>query len=133
MKKADANETLQQFLDEFTGDYKGLQPVKLNFSTKYNGLAYEIKDPTTYTDMGGARIYSLAIERNEPEYPGMKLETPQEMPKVTAGKPAYFIATKKFGRLHSKLYYLVMLDSCEFIHDESVVLFNNFLENIVVE
>jgi len=135
VKVADEKESLQQFLDQFTSASKigGRKPVSLSFSKANNGLAYETKDPTVYPDIGGAHGYAIAIERNMPEFPGLKLDRPVEMPKADAGKVHYYVAPQKNGRLNAKLYYLILLDSCEDIHDESLAVFNNFLTDLVIE
>jgi hypothetical protein len=55
------------------------------------------------------------------------------MPKAEPGKVHYFVAQQRNGRINAKLYYLVLFDSCEDIHDESLAVFNNFLNNLVIE
>jgi tetratricopeptide (TPR) repeat protein len=135
IKVADENESLQQFLDKFTSASKinGRKSVSLSFSEANNGLAYETKDPTVYPDIGGAHGYAIAIQRNMPEFPGLRLERPAKMPKADTGKVNYYVAQQKNSRLNAKLYYLILFDSCEDIHDESLAVFNNFLSNLVIE
>lgn len=131
-KVPDKSETLQQFLDKFTKSNKK-KIITTAFNNTYGGLAYEMRDADIYPDCGGSHGYAIAIERDMPEYPGQKIEMPMQMPKGSDGKPSYFVMNPRFSRLTTKLYYLIMLDSCEHIHDESLSVFNIFLNNLIVE
>ncbi len=133
VKVADENESLQQFLDKFTAKSSDRKPVNLSFSKANDGLAYETKDPTVYPNIGGAHGYAIAIERNMPQFPGLKLDKPIQLPKADTGKVNYFVAQQRNGRINAKLYYLILFDSCEDIHEESTAVFNNFLNNLVIE
>ena len=132
---AKSGETLQQFLDLFTGTYTDRKLVSFKVGNVNSGLAYEIKDPSVYKDIGGGHFYAMAIERNAPEFPGMALETPVEMPKPQGGtgEMKFYRAPQIFGRLSSKIYYLILLDSCEDIHEESTAVFDDFLRNVTIE
>lgn len=128
-------ETLQQFLDLFTASYSNRKPVNFNIGKLKSGLAYEMTDPGAYKEIGGGHFYAMAIERNAPEFPGMALETPVDVPKPQNGSSGMTVyrAPQVFSRLRAKIYYLVLLDSCEDIHEESLSVFNKFLNNLVIE
>jgi tetratricopeptide (TPR) repeat protein len=132
-KVADENESLQQFLDNFTQKSADRKPITLPFSKTNNGLAYETKDPSIYSNIGGAHGYAIAVERDMPEFPGLKLDKPSSPPKGEPGKVHYFVAQQKEGRIKAKLFYLIIFDSCEDIHDESLKVFDNFLRNVIFE
>lgn len=126
-------ETLQQFLDTFSGESQNKQKIITGINKIYGGLAYEMRDSSIYKDCGGSHGYAIAIERDVPKYPGMKLEAPLEMPKNNAGKVNYYVMQQKYTRLNSKLYYFILMDSCEHIHNQSTAIFNNFLKNLLIE
>jgi len=132
-KVADENESLQQFLDKFTVKGGDRKPIDLPFSKANNGLAYETKNPEIYPNIGGAHGYAIAMEQDVPEFPGLKLDRPTSPPKGDVGKVNYFVAQQKDGRVKAKLYYLVIFDSCEDIHDESIKVFDDFLTNVIFE
>jgi hypothetical protein len=127
------NLTLEQFLEKFIAGYKNRKPVKFNIGNISDCMAYEIIEPSMYTDIGGGHMYAIAIERNLPAYPGMAIEEPQDLPKSGKGSGmTYYRSNRSFGRLSNKLYYLILLDSCEYIHEESLAVFEDFLENRLV-
>jgi tetratricopeptide (TPR) repeat protein len=129
----DQGQTLQQFLDMFTAKTPDRKKTSTTLNKIYGGLAYEMRDPATYPDCGGSHGYAIAFERDVPQYPGMKFEMPLQIPKNGDGKVSYYTMEKKYARLNTKLYYFILLDSCEHIHDESLAVFNKFLDELVVE
>ena len=129
---ASDNLTSEQFLEKFTANYKSRTPIKFNVGKINDCIAYEIIDPTMYTNIGGGHMYAIVLERNLPEYPGMALEEPQNIPKNGNGGMTYYRSNRNFGRLSNKLYYLILLDSCEYIHDESLAVFKDFLDHSLI-
>jgi hypothetical protein len=125
--------TLSQFLSNSTSQYKNKKPVNFTVGNVKNCVAYEIKDPSVYQRWGGGHMYAIAFERNAPAFPGMALETPVETPKNGGNEVTYYRAPQKFGRLKSRIYYLILLDSCEYIHAESAAVFKSFLDSMVIE
>lgn len=126
-------QTLKSFLMMFSKKYDSLKPVQL--TDKYPGIiGYEVLDKSIYQNIGGGHMYMLAFERDEPDYPGIVLETANSQLAKGAKGLSYYRLDGQFTRLKSKIYYLVMLDTCGDIHDESLIIFKNFLENgLVVE
>jgi hypothetical protein len=133
VRAAQPGETLQQFLDTFSEKTSDEQKITTDLNKKYGGLAYEWKDSSAYPDCGGGHGYAIAIERDVPQFPNLKLETPLEMPKSKQREVSYFIMNGRYERLNSKLYYFILMDSCEKIHDESTAVFNNFLSNLIID
>ena len=125
------NESLQQYMDRFTGKYKNRRPANLTVGSFKNIISYEIKDPEMYQQIGGGHMYAIAFESTGPDFPGMALEAPVEIPKKgEKGKGVrYYKTNRHFSRLTGSLYYFILLDSCEFIHDESFTVFKDFLKN----
>lgn len=44
----------------------------------------------------------------------------------------YYSPIRKFSRFNGKVYYMIMLDSCEFINEASLAAFKDFLEHDVI-
>lgn len=133
-KVPDANESLQQFLDKFSPKSANRKPLTFSVGNIKSDLGYEILDPSVYSDVGGGHMYAFAIQRNQPEFPGLALEAPAEIPKN--GKPNelnYYRNSNAITHIKSKLYYFILLDSCEYIHDESLAVFQDFLNSLVLE
>jgi hypothetical protein len=132
-KLAADGQSLQQFMNGFTKS-KNIKPVSFNVGQINNCIAYEIIDPTIYADMGGSHNYAIAFERTEPEFAGMLLENPMAIPKTNGSNVTYYRAPQRYVRVKDKIYYLILLDTCEDIHDQSLAVFKDFLKNgIVVE
>lgn len=132
-KIAADGQSLQQFMDGFTKSKK-VKPVSFNVGQINNCIAYEITDPAIYADMGGSHNYAIAFERTEPEFAGMLLESPMAIPKNNNSNVAYYRAPQRYLRVKDKVYYLILLDTCEDIHEQSLAVFKDFLKNgILVE
>lgn len=126
-RKLKDGQTLNDFMAPFLKPEYKISPVKL--TAKYKDcISYEIIDSEIYKSIGGGHMYMMAIARDEPETPGMLLETANAFPGGN-GKIAYYTAEQYYSRVKGKLYYLVLLDSCDYIHDESLAVFKDFVEN----
>ena len=131
MKTVNDSDKLEDYINSATGKYQ--DKTRIHFSDKYNNLiAYEIKDKNTYRNLGGAHLYSIGIERISPEYPGLLLENPVALPSMEAGKLNYFTATGGKTRFKEKIFYNILLDTCEDIHDQSFAIFKSFFEQQLV-
>lgn len=133
MKTAEANENLADYLNGFVSPYP--KKTKIAFSDKYDKLiAYELIDKSVYTEMGGAHMYVIGIERMAPAYPGLLLEEPASLPQGTPGEVSYYQPLNCKDRFDGKLFYAIMLDSCEDINEQSLaVLKELFNQQIVIE
>jgi len=131
MKVASDSDKLEDYLNKTSGNYQN--KTKMQFSDKYKDLmAYEIKDKSTYKNWGGAHLYSVGIERTSPEYPGLLLENPVALPHTETGKVNYFIGTGGKTRFKGRIFYNILLDTCEDIHDQSFAIFKTFFENQLI-
>jgi tetratricopeptide (TPR) repeat protein len=129
MKVVNDSDKLDDYLNKSISEF-GTNKTKIQFSNKYNRMiAYEIKEPKLYKNFGGGHFYAIGIERNMPDYPGLLLENPFLLPGFEAGKVNYFSVTGSYNRFKGKIFYNIILDSCEDIHDQSLLIFKNLFEN----
>jgi len=128
MKTANSNDALDDYINNFVSKYPNKS--KIQFSKKYDKMiAYEIKDETLYQDIGGGHLYMLGIERSSPKYPGLLLEDPEILPKSSGGPVSYYRPADCKDRFEGKIFYAIMLDSCEDINEESVSIFRTLFED----
>ncbi|MDR0828659.1 MAG: hypothetical protein LBN95_00910, partial [Prevotellaceae bacterium] len=131
MKTAEEKDKLEDYLNNFIKPYNNKK--KVIFSTKYeNIIAYEIKESSMYKDNGGGHLYMIGIERNEPEISGLLLETPELLQNKT-DEIQYYRASSRKDRFKGKIFYAIMLDTCEDIFEVSYRDFKNFFDNLVIE
>lgn len=131
MKTANDNDKLDDFTNIFVSKY--LDKKKINFSDKYDKMvAYEIIDKTIYQDIGGGHSYMIGIERSEPKYPGLLLEDPVELPKGDSDGIMYYTASESKDRFKGKIFYLIFLDSCENINEQSFSIFKTLFDNQII-
>lgn len=128
MKVADESDNLESYLNIFTS--KSPNKTKKVFSNKYEKIvAYEIKDPNLYPEMGGSHLYVIGIERAEPQYPGLVLENPMTFPNDSSKEVSYYRAIESKNRFKGKIFYAIMFDSCEAIFEKSFPICKDFFEN----
>jgi hypothetical protein len=131
MKTVNENEKLADYINIFISKYPDKK--KINFSDKYDKMiAYEIKDITMYQDIGGGHLYMLGIERTAPKYPGLLLENPATMPEGNSGEVTYYTTSDSKDRFKGKIFYAIMLDSCEDINEQSLAIFKSLFNNQII-
>lgn len=131
MKTVNVDDKLDDFLNTFISKYPNKS--KVPFSNKYDKMStFEIHDNTMYQDIGGGHLYMIGIEREMPEYPGLLLENPSSLPVGEKDKLTYYTVSDSKNRFKGRIFYLVMLDTCENIHEQSLVVFRNFFENQMI-
>ena len=105
---------------------------KIHFSDKYERMiAYEITDKALYPDMGGGHLYEIGIERNDPEYPGLLIESPTTIRHDGTNPLQYYKLMECKDRFKGKIFYLFIFDSCEDIYEQSFAVFKSFFDNQV--
>jgi hypothetical protein len=130
-KTANDKDELNDYIDNLISKYPN--KTKINFSGKYEKMtAYEIKDKKMYKDIGGAHLYMIGIERNAPKYPGLLLEYPVAMPEGNAGEVSYYNASESKNRFTGKIFYAIILDTAEDIHDKSFEVFKAFFDDQII-
>lgn len=132
-KLAKPNDNLKDFTKSLLSRYSNVR--KIDFSNKYNKMtAYEIKDDSLYRNIGGAHLFLIGIERNSPKYPGLLLESPADLPGKNSSQIQYFVAPRVNNRFKGRIFYAVMLDSCEDIHQQSLAVFQKFFnDQLIIE
>jgi hypothetical protein len=130
MKTANDNDRLEDYINNFVSKYPNKK--KINLSDKYDKMiTYEIIDKTMYEDMGGGHLYVVGIERNEPKYSGLLLETAISLPHNT-DEINYYRAAESKDRFKGKIFYLIMFDSCEDIYKQSFAIFKSLFDNQII-
>jgi tetratricopeptide (TPR) repeat protein len=132
-KIPDPSESLSAFYEKLTIKTKYKKPINFYADKFKNAIAFELQDPTIYPNWGGGHSYALALERDYPDFPGKAIELPIEAPKSNDGKVNYYEANNNFSRVNAKLFYYILLDSCEDINEESLAVFKEFLDNLIIE
>lgn len=81
------------------------------------------------------KAYALAIGliRHEPEYPGIALEHPSELPLNKQGDPQFFTARKFFARFKRPIAYMIMLDAPESVYPAAKKELDAFLSGFLAE
>ena len=123
------SEDLNDFIASLTAGFPAKN--KIEIKSKYQDvLAYEFKDSKIYPGQGGAHILIAFISRNEPEFPGVKLEHPV-YPTDKKGVN-YYRAAEKFNRWKGKIFYSLMLEVTESVYPSALKDFENFLNNNLI-
>jgi len=131
VKVASESDKLDNFVANFTSKHPNKN--KIIFSDKYSQMiAYEIKDPDEYEDIGGAHLYMIGVEREMPEYPGLLLESAITLPSGDKGKVNYYRAGNSYNRFKGKIFYLIMLDTCEDIFEQSSSIFKTLFDDQMI-
>jgi hypothetical protein len=131
MKAATEKENLDDYVSNLVSGNPNRK--KISFPEKYDKMiAYEIKDKTMYQDIGGGHMYMIGIERNAPDYPGLLLENPATLPNGKADQLNYYTAQDSQNRFKGRIFYLIMLDTCEDIHDQSLAIFKTLFSNQII-
>jgi tetratricopeptide (TPR) repeat protein len=130
MRVAKKGEDLQGYVNKYVSTYP--ERNDFLFSTKFPGIvSEEIKDPNMYGDIGGAHMHVVGIERQRPLYPGLLLERPVSIPK-SSDELAFYRASDSKDRFQGRIFYALMLDTCEDIYPQAYALFKEFFENQIV-
>ncbi|MBX3164334.1 MAG: hypothetical protein KF900_07620 [Bacteroidetes bacterium] len=131
MKTANDKDKLSDYINVFVSKYTDKKQIA--FSDKYDKIiAYEIKDKTMYQDIGGGHLYMIGIERDRPKYAGLLLENPVSLPKGNSNEITYYRASDSKDRFKGKIFYAIMLDSCEDINEQSFSIFKSLFDNQII-
>ena len=131
IKSPAAGETLESYVKNISsGQGKVVQTTAPVGYKKC--IAYEILNEKMYPDWGGGHMHVIAIEQKEPAYPGLALEEPFPMPEGDKGKVNYYRQSGQKSRLPGRLFYMILLDTCEAIHEESWSVFQQVVNKQLV-
>lgn len=127
-------ESVEEFSKKFMQKYDSRETSYI-FNEFRPDIAYEIKDSSLYSDIGGAHIQLMAMDRKKPIYPGLKLETPILLPKKDnqSDSITYYRLRSNYDRYEGNIQYLIILDTCEDIYTKSLSVFKQFLKQIIIE
>ncbi|HEY8969117.1 MAG TPA: hypothetical protein VIM64_08485 [Puia sp.] len=133
MKIAAPDETLDAFMSQFTFE-DGKRITDPLPTTWKNTLSYSIRSEKTYPEWGGGHFHVIGIERSEPAYPGLLLEDPEKTPAGQPGKVNFYMPVAQRTRFPGKIFYVLLLDTCEDIHESSYSVFYKLIqEQLVIE
>jgi hypothetical protein len=132
MKVVDDSADIDEYGARFFGGFADQNEFEME--VKYGGMrSMEMRDPEMYQDIGGGHFHTIVFERNYPEFPGLLLEEPVEIKSSGKKKKVqYYRAGSSKDRFNSRIFYAVMLDTCEDIYDESFSLFKHFFDNNII-
>jgi len=117
-RQAKPEETLADFMKGFM-NFPSPQTVAVSHCPSEQCLAYEAVVPGHYGKAGDGHVEMTVFKRDAPEFPGLLFEEPSGPPASKGGTVNYFHPKERFHRLDGTLYYLVMLDTADFVLDES--------------
>jgi hypothetical protein len=128
------NETLLEFSKKYLkgSDFKPFTPARCPAT---ECMAISGEQPEMYGEDGGGHGRLVFFQRDQPDFPGLVFEGPQELPKAD-GKVAttfYYHPGQIQQRIPGKLYYVVLLDTAASIEEPAMKDFDFFLENLNVE
>jgi len=131
MKTVSDTDKLDDYVNTFVSKYS--HKTRILFSKKYDRMiAYEIIDKTMYPNVGGMHGYMIGIEREAPKYPGLLLEDPAAIPNNNSGQMQVYRAQGSKKRFEGKIFYLIMLDTCEDIYEQSLSVFKTVFDNQII-
>ncbi len=120
-------ERLEDFMQPFLA---GKHWKKISFSQRYDHLlAYECKEPGLYPQLGGGYLYLIGIRRDVPKFPGLSIEIPIDFSHLAPEQYYLFSMKKQLDRFNSRIFYIIILDTCKKIHAISFNTFKNFFNN----
>lgn len=135
IKVANRDDSLKDFINKMSINIESfINKESLTIPLKYpNQICFQYKNSNLYKEMGGARSVLFALERSYPQYPGLLLENISTFPKSNdGGKARYYRAEKYNDRFKEDIYYILMLDTCEDIYEESYKVFIEFFNNNLI-
>jgi hypothetical protein len=130
---AGEGEKLEDFIASMM-KLKGVKDPVFPFANRFSsGISYTIDDKSIYSDRGGAKIHFIGIERDAPQYPGLALEDQAEEINGTPGKLEFRTLSLVRNRFPGRIFYLLVLDTCEDIHAESWKAFQGLVNSMKLD
>jgi hypothetical protein len=96
--------------------------------------SFEISTKKLYKSEGGAHLIAVFFQVDQPEYPGLRFESPQPLPKlpVNAVRPAPG-SDEAPQRFEGPLYTFVTLDANQDIYPRARIDFDDLLKSLIVD
>jgi hypothetical protein len=97
-------------------------------------VVYEYNDSKTYPNLGGSHGYIAFLKSTCPSSPGVQIEAAAEL-HTSDSDPgvSYVVLDKVYSRFQEPINYVFLLDTCNYIFEESKDVFVSFLNNLIVE
>jgi hypothetical protein len=96
--------------------------------------SFEISTKKLYKSEGGAHLIAIFFQADQPDYPGLRFESPQPLPKVTATGAKPISATDEAPqRFEGPLYTFVTLDANQDIYPRARIDFDDLLKSLIVD
>jgi hypothetical protein len=133
VQRPENGETLEEYSKRFLtkGTFAPFTPVRC---PAQRCIAMEGAQAGMYGKDGDGHPLTVFFERDEPEFPGLILESPILPPSLGPNKaPQYYRPNQMVYRIPGKLYYLVTLDAASSIEGPAAKDFEFFLEHLTVE
>jgi hypothetical protein len=98
-------------------------------------IAWEITTNKLYKEEGGAHLFAVFFESEQPVYPGLRFETPQPVPNISeaSADPASFRSEEVLQRFNGTLYHYISLDANHDIYPRSRTDFDDLLKSLVID
>jgi hypothetical protein len=125
------DETFDKFVNSMLDPRLTFKEVEKSF-TFGPVKAFEGETTTSYANEGGAHCLIVFFSRNQPEKPGLLLESPLELPKEESGL-AYYHSKEVFTKIPGTIYYFVLLDTTQSTFIESKNELEKLLSTLIVE
>ncbi|MEI6089511.1 MAG: hypothetical protein WCR42_03590 [bacterium] len=125
--------------DDFEAFMKNMFPkdckadIYPEFSKYPEMISMELRDSKLYPEYGGGHLHLLGLYRGKPDYPGLIIEEPMKYPEEQEeGKVVYYKPTPSYDRFDGTIFYAIMLDTCEDIYPQALVVFKEFFEKRLI-
>ena len=129
-------ETLEAFSQRFLSNpkYSGKTPASGIPCPAKDCLSFEIITDKLYKSEGGAHLLAIFFRSEQPDYPGLRYETPQPLPTTDKnGQPVFFRAAEALQRFPGNRYFFIALDSNQEIYSRARAEFDDFLKSLVID
>ncbi len=127
-------EKLSANIKNFINNYQKLKNIKIRKTKLKNPFSpdeiYLAETNEVYMSQGGMKNIFIFFERDEPRHPG----TESEYPIFTKQETAINSVPKRYKRFKGKIFYIIILDTCNGIWKKSYSEFKKFINTgIVIE
>jgi hypothetical protein len=135
VQRAKDGESLSEWAKKFADPEHGkLEPDVEMRCPSEPCFAMKADGPGLYGADGSGKARMIAMQREQPLYPGLLLETGWEPPQPGSGEGLqYFRPSQVQARIPGKLNYLLMIDVASSIEEPGMKDFQFFLEHLKVE
>ena len=132
-KQPGANDTLQSSIDSILAPYKNNTINSIEMQSPYeNAVAYEVIIPSVNKKEGGGHYVLYAVERDEPNFPGVRIEFPEPPRRSPKGEIIFQPQQQVFARYKGKIHYFLLMDTADSVFDKSKEKLEMLLSGLIV-